>query len=100
MARENLTLLDAFFAKRPDQFSWVRPKGGPIGFPLAGLGDADRLCEQVAAAGALLLPGSVYDVPDHVRVGFGRANFAEALSVFDEFLTVRLGSRAGASGAP
>jgi aspartate/methionine/tyrosine aminotransferase len=101
MARENLTLLDAFFAKRPEQFSWVRPKGGPIGFPrLDGLGDADRLCEQVAAAGALLLPGSVYDVPDHVRVGFGRANFAEALSVFDEFLTVRLGYRAGASDPP
>lgn len=31
-------------------------------------------------AGVLLLPGDVYDVPNHVRVGFGRQNLPEALS--------------------
>jgi hypothetical protein len=29
----------------------------------------------------------VYDEPDHVRVGFGRANLPEALAVLEEALT-------------
>ena len=31
----------------------------------------------------LLLPGTVYDQPGHVRVGFGRANLPEALEVLE-----------------
>jgi hypothetical protein len=34
----------------------------------------------------LLLPGSVYDEPLHVRVGFGRADMPEALELFEEVL--------------
>ena len=34
------------------------------------------------------LPGSVYDEPAHVRMGFGRANLPEALRVLDENLAV------------
>jgi aspartate/methionine/tyrosine aminotransferase len=87
----NLPLLDEFFRRRADVFSWVRPTAGPIGFPrVSGLGDIDRLCERLAAAGVLLLPGSVYDQPAHIRVGFGRANLPDALAVLDEQLTVGL----------
>ena len=32
-------------------------------------------------------PGSVYDEPDHVRLGFGRANLPEALAVLEGALT-------------
>jgi aspartate/methionine/tyrosine aminotransferase len=53
---------------------------------VSGLGDVDQLCERLAAAGVLLLPGSVYDEPAHVRFGFGRANMPEALSVLEEAL--------------
>jgi aspartate/methionine/tyrosine aminotransferase len=87
IVERNLPLLDEFFQRRADGFNWVRPTAGPIGFPrVDGLGDVDQLCEQLAAAGVLLLPGSVYDQPAHVRVGFGRANLPDALSVLDEQL--------------
>ena len=83
----NLPLLDDFIARHADTFEWVRPTASPIGFPrVSGLGDVERLCERLAAAGVLLLPGAVYDEPEHVRMGFGRANMPEALGVFEESL--------------
>jgi aspartate/methionine/tyrosine aminotransferase len=87
IVQRNLPLLDAFFARHADTFEWVRPTAGPIGFPrLHGMGDVDRFCERLAVLGVLLLPGSVYDEPAHVRVGFGRANLPEALGVLEESL--------------
>jgi aspartate/methionine/tyrosine aminotransferase len=86
--RRNLGLLDEFLGRHADTFKWVRPTAGPIGFPrTTGVGDVDGFCERLAAAGVLLLPGSVYDEPDHVRVGFGRTNLPEALAVLEEALT-------------
>ena len=71
--------------------SWVRPTAGPIGFPrLHGADDATAFCEQlVAAEGVLLLPGTVYDEPGHVRVGFGRAAMPEALERLERFIDTR-----------
>jgi aspartate/methionine/tyrosine aminotransferase len=83
----NLPLLDDFIARHADTFAWVRPTASPIGFPrVTGVGDVERFCERLAAAGVLLLPGAVYDEPDHVRMGFGRANMPEALGVLEENL--------------
>ena len=83
----NLPLLDEFFARHADVFAWVRPTAGPIGFPVVrGVADVDALCEALAKAGVLLLPGSVYDEPRHVRVGFGRADVPEALELLEELL--------------
>jgi aspartate/methionine/tyrosine aminotransferase len=87
IVRRNLPLLDQFFARHASVFEWSRPTAGPIGFPrLHGVDDVDRLCEKLAAAGVLLLPGSVYDEPRHVRVGFGRAHMPEALELLEELL--------------
>ncbi|MFB9990425.1 hypothetical protein ACFFLM_00240 [Deinococcus oregonensis] len=36
----------------------------------------------------LLLPGTVYDVPDHVRFGFRRANLPEALGHLEAYLDI------------
>jgi aspartate/methionine/tyrosine aminotransferase len=84
IVRGNLPLLDEFFGRRSALFEWARPSAGPIGFPrVNGVGDVDGLCAGLAAAGVLLLPGSVYDEPRHVRVGFGRADMPEALEVLD-----------------
>jgi len=45
------------------------------------------MCANVLRdAGVLLLPGTVYEQPRHVRVGFGRANLAEALGRIDDYL--------------
>lgn len=85
---ENLPLLDDFLGRRGDLFAWTRPTAGPIGFARV-LADVDvhDWCESIARdAGVLLLPGTVYGVPDHVRLGFGRANLAEALERLDEHL--------------
>jgi aspartate/methionine/tyrosine aminotransferase len=87
IVRRNLTLLDELFERHASVFRWVRPTAAPIGFPrLQGVADVDGLCEALAKAGVLLLPGSVYDEPLHVRVGFGRANMPEALELFEEVL--------------
>jgi aspartate/methionine/tyrosine aminotransferase len=89
----NLPLLDEFFARHPGVFDWVRPNASPIGFPpvqLPGDGRVDELCRRLAEAGVLLLPGTGYDEPHHVRVGFARADLPEALRVLDERLEAAL----------
>jgi len=88
IVRSNLPLLDGFFERHADRFAWVRPTASSIGFPVVhGFEATDELCEQTARdCGVLLLPGSVYGEPRHVRVGFGRANMPEALELFEEYL--------------
>jgi hypothetical protein len=89
----NLPLLDDFFERHADVLDWVRPTAGPTGFArITGLGDVDRLCAHLAAAGVLLLLGSVYDHPAHVRIGFGRANLPDALAVLAEQLAIARGA--------
>jgi aspartate/methionine/tyrosine aminotransferase len=84
----NLALIETFIDRHAGTFDWVRPTAAAIGFPrVSGLGDVDALCERLSAAGVLLLPGSVYDSPDHVRLGFGRADLPEALDVLEHTLS-------------
>ena len=88
IVRRNLPLLDGFFERHAGTFAWIRPTASPIGFPrVTGFGDLTRFCEQLAEAGVLLLPGAVYDQPDHVRIGFGRANMPDALNLLEASLT-------------
>lgn len=84
----NLPLVREFIAARPEMFEWVQPQGGPIGFPrLSGPPDVQAFCEDLARdAGVLLLPGSVYGEPRHVRVGFGRESLPDALARLDSHL--------------
>jgi aspartate/methionine/tyrosine aminotransferase len=84
----NLPLVDDFLSRWPRLFTWVRPVAGPIGFPRVSLGsDVHAWCEEIASrSGVLLLPGTVYDVPDHVRFGFGRVAVPEALERLDDYL--------------
>ena len=84
----NLPLLDDFLERRRELFQWVRPNAGPTGFPrVAGGFDVQAWCEQTALeADVLLLPGTVYEEPRHLRVGFGRANLPQALERLDEHL--------------
>jgi aspartate/methionine/tyrosine aminotransferase len=90
IVRRNLPLLDSFFGRHPGTFAWTRPTASPIGFPrVTGLGDLTQFCAELAGAGVLLLPGSVYDEPDHLRVGFGRADMPEALDVLEATLNGR-----------
>jgi aspartate/methionine/tyrosine aminotransferase len=88
IVRRNLPLLDGFFERHAGTFDWVRPVASPIGFPrVTGLGDLASLCARLARLGVLLLPGAVYDQPDHLRFGFGRADLPEALALLEEDLS-------------
>jgi aspartate/methionine/tyrosine aminotransferase len=84
----NLPLMEAFLARQEELFEWVAPTAGPIGFPRVRDGrDVREWCERTAAeAGVLLLPGAVYQEPDHVRVGFGRVNLPEAIARLEAHL--------------
>src|SRR5580704_629042 len=87
IVEQNLPLLDDFFARHADTFEWVRPTASPIGFPrVGGIEDVDDMCARLAELGVLLLPGSVYDEPSHVRVGFGRADMPDALRLLEACL--------------
>jgi aspartate/methionine/tyrosine aminotransferase len=88
IVRRNLPLLDDFFARHAETFAWIRPTASPIGFPrVTGIRDLTTYCAQLAEAGVLLLPGSVYDMPGHLRIGFGRANMPDALRLLEANLT-------------
>jgi aspartate/methionine/tyrosine aminotransferase len=85
----NLPLLDRFFAEHPDRWSWVRPRGGSIGFArlLDDEPSADFAARLVEEEGVLLLPGSVIGHDgNHVRIGFGREDLPEALAGLERFL--------------
>ncbi|MEO7117926.1 MAG: rod shape-determining protein RodA [Candidatus Limnocylindrales bacterium] len=87
----NVSLLDAFFTEHVDQMSWIRPRGGSIGFPKLLHEDSETFAaELVERRGVLLLPGSVFGYPgNHVRIGFGREDLPQALPVLASFLAER-----------
>jgi aspartate/methionine/tyrosine aminotransferase len=85
----NLPELSAFFARRSDLFEWIPPNASTIGFArFKPRRDVQIFCEElVRQAGVLLLPGTVYDEPRHIRFGYGRRNMPEALAHFESWLT-------------
>ena len=88
IAQRNLPLLDAFFQQRSHLFAWIKPNASPIGFVhYKPQPDAFQFCENVVRdSGVLLLPGSVYDQPAHIRFGFGRKNMPESLAQLAAYL--------------
>ncbi len=85
----NLPQLEAFLKRRAETFEWVPPSAGPIGFPrVSGVEDVTAWCERIATeAGVLLLPGSVYGQPGHVRMGYGRKRIDEAIERLETYLS-------------
>jgi aspartate/methionine/tyrosine aminotransferase len=85
----NLAALDAFLAQWSGLFRWVRPRAGTIGLARLREGmSAAAFCARVVhEAGIMVLPSTTFDFGDsHVRVGFGRENLPEVLSVLDGYL--------------
>jgi aspartate/methionine/tyrosine aminotransferase len=83
----NLALLDDFFRRQAERFSWVRPRAGTVAFPRL----IDRNADDFAAGlvereGVLILPASLFGYPgNHFRLGFGRRDMPEALERFERF---------------
>jgi aspartate/methionine/tyrosine aminotransferase len=89
IVRKNLPLLDSFIKRRSDLFEWVKPDSSPTDFvrfkPERGV---LNFCEEVVRdCSVMLLPGTVYDQPQHIRFGFGRKNMPEALNQLDSYLS-------------
>jgi aspartate/methionine/tyrosine aminotransferase len=88
IVKRNLPLLDAFIQRHADLLEWVKPNASPIGFVrLKPERDVLAFCENVVRdSGVMLLPGSVYDQPRHIRFGYGRKNMPEALARLEAYL--------------
>jgi aspartate/methionine/tyrosine aminotransferase len=86
--QHNLSVMDDFFQRHTDFFSWIRPRAGSMAFPRYLGGDVESFCDElVRKAGVLLLPGSMYDDhANHFRLGLGRKNLPEAVAKLEEFL--------------
>jgi aspartate/methionine/tyrosine aminotransferase len=90
LARANLVLLTGFMRKHRERLGFPEPAGGTTCFPFQRDGrDARPLCAALAKAGVLVAPGDCFDMPAHMRIGFGaqREGYAEALDVFDRVLS-------------
>jgi len=82
IVRDNLAVLNAFFADYRHLFDWREPDGGCVGFiRYKGAGGVEEFTRRlVEESGVLFLPSSVYrselgPVPDDcLRVGFGRSH--------------------------
>ena len=72
-ARANLRLVEAWAAANATWIGWAPPEGGVVAFPrLANITD-DRAFGQALMDryGVLVVPGSCFSAPGHVRIGFG-----------------------------
>jgi aspartate/methionine/tyrosine aminotransferase len=82
IVRDNLAVLNAFFADYSHLFDWRVPDGGCVGFiRYKGAGGVEEFTRRlVEESGVLFLPSSIYrselgPVPDNcLRVGFGRSH--------------------------
>jgi aspartate/methionine/tyrosine aminotransferase len=86
--KNNLSIMDDFFSRHTDMFSWVRPQAGSMAFPRYLGRDVEKFCnELVKKAGVLLLPSTMYDYSNrHFRLGLGRKNLPQAVERLDDFL--------------
>jgi aspartate/methionine/tyrosine aminotransferase len=85
---DNLALVEPFFQRHADVFRWNPPLAGSVA--LVGLCDrpARAFCDHlVNEQGVILLPSTGLGFGDgHVRFGFGRLGFSEALEQLDLYL--------------
>jgi aspartate/methionine/tyrosine aminotransferase len=88
IVHQNLPLLYQFLDRHDSLFDLVKPDASTICLPRLNIrGDVTGFCERlVAATSVMLLPGSVYDLPRFIRIGYGRANMPAALQRLEQYL--------------
>src|SRR5262249_121923 len=86
----NLAILTEWCAQREEFVDYIRPRGGVTAFlRLPGVTDVDGFCHRLAREyKTLLVPGSCFNHPAFVRIGFGgaAAEFEQGLSRFSTLL--------------
>ncbi|MDA9553621.1 aminotransferase class I/II-fold pyridoxal phosphate-dependent enzyme [Emcibacteraceae bacterium] len=93
-AKENLDLLDDF-VKTHDELSWVRPVAGLIGLcklniDLGSTEVAETLLKKPYSL--MVMPGSAYGYPNHIRVGAGggsKNDIEKGLDRLDQYFKCR-----------
>ena len=87
--QDNLLLLEKFFSRYSDTFSWVKPTAGTMCFPKLLLEkSATEFCRKaIEEAQITLVPSSMFGDDDrHIRFGLGRKNMPEAVEALSRFL--------------
>jgi aspartate/methionine/tyrosine aminotransferase len=87
--KRNIGLTEEFFSRHGELFSWVKPNGGSVAFPLLkSKTGVDKFCEDVLKKeNMMILPGSVFDFPgNHFRIGLGRENFPACLKILEKYV--------------
>jgi len=84
----NLVLADSFFDRWPELFTWRKPMAGSVALVGMHVSSVTEFAIQLAEnAGVLILPATTLGSDDqHMRMGFGRAAFGEALEKFEAYL--------------
>lgn len=86
---QNLQILEAFIKRNQQYVSWVRPQSGTMAVLklLLPLSIEDFAEDLVRFEGVLIMPGSVFDLPENFfRIGFGKKNMPEILKRFETYL--------------
>ncbi len=94
VVRDNIGVLNAFFAEFPHLFDWREPDGGCVAFiRYKGADGVEEFTRRVVEeAGVFFLPSSVYrsdltPVPENcLRIGFGRLHVPEGLTALRNWL--------------
>lgn len=83
-----MPLLYGFFERHQSLFTLVKPDASAICFPRLNVpGSVDEFCERlVPETSTMALPGSVYDLAQFVRIGYGRIDMPAALKLLEDFL--------------
>jgi aspartate/methionine/tyrosine aminotransferase len=86
--KQNIKEANRFFERWRDLFEWRSPAAGSVALVGVEVPSATTYCHELAReAGVLLLPSTFLGYDDrHVRFGFGRVSFADALAHYDGYL--------------
>lgn len=93
IVQTNLAVLRKFITQYSILFEWIEPEAGNIGFVRILFSEnVERFClDLIEMKGVLLLPSTTYNYgTQHFRIGFGRKNFPEALSLLEEYVRENL----------
>ncbi len=85
---KNLDLADQFFARHAELFTWRRPHAGSTALVGMNVPSTAAYSAKLAEdAGVLIQSAEMLGSDDrHIRMGFGRVAFGEALAKFEEYL--------------
>lgn len=93
IVQTNLAVLRKFITQYSILFEWIEPEAGNIGFVRILFSEnVETFClDLIEMKGVLLLPSTTYNYgTQHFRIGFGRKNFPEALSLLEEYVRENL----------